>query len=235
MVNQVPIKLDRAKARAHGVMVGCGAPGIDPVAGAARYGQLVVFSRAQQIYAEGDTADRLYIVVSGAVKLSHTTSFGCMVLTIVGPREVFGALSLFDPGPRMASATALTEVWAVAIDHDTIRSIIPKRPHVAEQFLQLLARRLKRTNDDLADLVFIDGKGRVAKHLLQLARLIGTPEAGAVRVAHNLSQVEIAQLAGVCRETVNYSMAEFTRRGWIAVSRRSVLIRNAERLARRAR
>jgi CRP/FNR family transcriptional regulator, cyclic AMP receptor protein len=227
-----------AGARALRLMVGYVSPaGVDPVAMAdvAPYWQLVHFASAEQIYAQGDIADRLYVVVSGDVKLSRTSSFGRTVLTLVGPQEMFGALSLFDPGPRMASATALSEVWAVAIDHDIIRAMIRKHPHIAEQFLQCLARRLKRTTDDLADLVFIDSKGRVAKRLLQLARRIGAAEAGALRVVLHLTRAEIGQLAGVGREEVSKSMSEFTRRGWIKVDGPSVLIRSPERLARRAR
>jgi len=55
---------------------------------------------------------------------------------------------------------------------------------------------------------------------------IGTPEAGALRVVHNLTQAEIARLAGVSRETVNKSMSEFARRGWINIDGPGVLIRN---------
>ena len=55
---------------------------------------------------------------------------------------------------------------------------------------------------------------------------IGTPEAGALRVVHNLTQAEITQLAGVSRETVNKSMSEFARRGWINIDGPGVLIRN---------
>ena len=197
--------------------------------------QLVAFSKAQRIYAEGDAADRLYVVVSGAVKLSRTSPFGRDVLTVVGPQEMFGALSLFDPGPRRASAIALSDVRAAAIDHHAIRSMIQTHPRIAEQLLQLLARRLKRTNDDLSDHMFTDATGRVAKCLLQLARRIGAPEGDALRVVHNLTQAEIAQLAGVSRETVSKSMTNFARRGWIRVDGPSILIRNPQRLARRAR
>jgi CRP-like cAMP-binding protein len=148
---------------------------------------------------------------------------------------MFGALSLFDPGPRRASAMALTDVRAAAIDHHAIRSMIQTHPRIAEQLLQLLARRLKRTNHDLSDYVFTDATGRVAKCLLQLARRIGAPEGDALRVVHNLTQAEIAQLAGVSRETVSKSITNFARRGWIRVDGPSILIRNPQRLARRAR
>jgi Cyclic nucleotide-binding domain len=125
------IQFGSAEARALGLMVGDGSPaGVDPVAVAdvAPHWQLVHFAKAEQIFAQGRAADRLYIVVSGDVKLSRTSSFGRAVLTLVGPREMFGALSLFDPGPRMASATALSEVWAVAIDHGIIRAMIRSIP-----------------------------------------------------------------------------------------------------------
>jgi CRP/FNR family cyclic AMP-dependent transcriptional regulator len=195
----------------------------------------VAFAKAHRIYTEGDTADRLYIIVSGAVKLSRTSLSGRTVLTILGPQEAFGMSSVFDPGPRMASATALSEVRAATLDHRTIRTMIPKYPHLAEQFLQILARRVKRANDELTDLVFTDGTGRVAKRLLELAQRIGTPEADTLRVAHNLTQVEIAQLAGVSRETVSKAMSGFARRGWIKIDGPSVVIRNPERLAQRVR
>ena len=84
------------------------------------------------------------------------------------------------------------------------------------------ARRLKRTDDDLSDHVFTDATGRVAKGLLQLARRIGVPEGDALRVVHNLTQTEIAQLAGLSRETVSKSMADFARGGWIRVDGPSV-------------
>jgi CRP/FNR family transcriptional regulator, cyclic AMP receptor protein len=227
-----------AEARAIQLMVEDSNPaGLDPVAVAdmAPQWQLVHFSKAEQIYAQGDAADRLYIVVSGDVKLSRTSPVGRTVLTLVGPQEMFGAVSLFDPAPHTTSATALSEVWTAVIDHDIIRAMIRKHPPVAEQFLQILARRLNSANDDLSDLVFADSTGRVARGLLQLARRIGTPEAGALRVALHLTRAEIAEFAGVCRETVSKSMADFNRRGWIEIDGPSVLIRSPERLARRAR
>src|ERR1700738_3043718 len=131
VVNQMPLGLGSAEARALRLMVGYGGPGgVDPViaADAGPHWQLLAFAKAQLIYAEGDIADRLYVVLSGAVKLSRSSRFGRAMLTVRGPHEVFGALSVFDSGPRSASATALSEVRATAIDHRTLRSAILKHP-----------------------------------------------------------------------------------------------------------
>jgi CRP/FNR family transcriptional regulator, cyclic AMP receptor protein len=135
----------------------------------------------------------------------------------MGPPDMFGALSMFDPGPRIASATAIAAVRAVSIDVDALRWGIVGRPKLAEEFLRMMASRVRRSDDDLTDLIFYDGPGRVAKRLLQLAQRFGTHEDGALRVIHDLTQEEMAQLVGSSRETVNKSLSAFARRGWIPV------------------
>ena len=113
--------------------------------------------------------------------------------------------------------------------------LIESHPEVGERLLHVLARRLRRTNDSVADLIFTDVPGRVAKQLLQLAQRFGTQEGGAMRVTHDLTQEEIAQLVGASRETVNKALADFAHRGWIRLEGKSVLISDSERLVLRAR
>ena len=101
--------------------------------------------------------------------------------------------------------------------------------------LAALARRLRRTNENLADLVFTDVPGRVAKALLELSQRFGRPVEEGVMVAHDLTQEELAQLVGASRETVNKALADFASRGWLRLEARAVLLQDVERLQRRAR
>jgi CRP-like cAMP-binding protein len=196
----------------------------------------VEFPRGHTIFDEGQPGDRLYIIISGKVKIGRRAPDGReKLLTIMGPSDMFGELSIFDPGPRTSSATAITEVCAVPMDREALRAWIADRPEITERLLRVLARRLRRTNDNVADLIFTDVAGRVAKQLLQLAQRFGTQEGGALRVNHDLTQEEIAQLVGASRETVNKALADFVHRGWITLEGKSVLISDSERLARRAR
>jgi CRP/FNR family cyclic AMP-dependent transcriptional regulator len=195
----------------------------------------VEFPRGFTVYAEGAPGDRLFIIISGKIKIGRRSVDGREnLLTILGPSDMFGTLSMFDPGPRMSSATTITKVHAVSMDRDALRSWIADRPEITEQLLRVLARRLRRTNSSLADHIFTDVPGRVAKQLLQLARRFGAPEGRALRVQHDLTQEEIAQLVGASRETVNKALAYFAQRGWIRLEGKSVLITDAERLARRS-
>ena len=192
--------------------------------------------RSGVIFSEGEAGDRMYVILDGKVKLGQTSPDGReSLLAVLGPGEVFGELSLFDPGPRTAPATAVTDTVVVGLGHGDLRPWLTGRPEVAESLLQALAQRLRRTNEALADLVFSDVPGRVAKQLLDLADKFGRPGPDGVLVHHDLTQEELAQLVGASRETVNKALADFTQRGWIEVDQRQVLLVDMERLARRAR
>ena len=194
------------------------------------------YTRGESVFTEGEQGDTLFIVLTGKVKVGRRAADGREnMLSVMGPSDMFGELSLFDPGPRTATATVLTDARLASLAHSALRPWISDRPEIAEQLLRVLARRLRRTNDALADLIFTDVPGRVAKALLGLAERFGTQEAEGVRVHHDLTQEELAQLVGASRETVNKALADFASRGWMRVDSRAVTILDADRLARRAR
>jgi len=195
-----------------------------------------LLERGDVLFHEGDQGDRLYVIGEGKIKLGRSSSDGREnLLAILGPGEMFGELSLFDPGPRTATATAVAETQVVSMGHDQLKDFLRTHPGVAPTLLSALARRLRRTNDVLADLVFTDVPGRVAKALLDLADRFGRPVDEGLLVAHDLTQEELAQLVGASRETVNKALADFASRGWLRLEARAVLLTDVERLKRRAR
>lgn len=192
--------------------------------------------RGHVVFREGDTGDRLFVVLDGKVKISRASSDGREnLLAVLGPGEMFGELSLFDPGPRTATATAITDCTLASLDHDDLRPVLFERPGVAVNLLRALAERLRRTNEAMADLVFSDVPGRVAKALLDLADKFGEDEDEGTRVRHDLTQEELAQFVGASRETVNKALSEFANRGWLRIEGRTVVLIARDRLARRAR
>ncbi|MET0699610.1 MAG: Crp/Fnr family transcriptional regulator [Mycobacterium sp.] len=211
--------------------------GVDPGAVRALTAQLhpVSFPRGYLVFGEGEPGDRLYIIVSGKVKIGRRSPDGREnLLSVLGPSDMFGELSIFDPGPHTSSGTTITAVRAVSMDRIALRTWLEDRPEIAAQLLRVLARRLRRSHNNLADLICTDVPGRLAKQLLELAQRFGTREGDALRVIHDLTREEIAQLVGTSRETVNDALAEFVRRGWIHLDGNSVLISDSSRLARLA-
>ncbi len=192
--------------------------------------------RGEAIFHEGDPGDRLYVIVEGKIKLGRASGDGREnLLAILGPGEMFGELSLFDPGPRNAAGTAVADTVLLGVGSEDLDEWLRGRPEVARHLLRALARRLRRTNEALADLVFSDVPGRVAKALLDLSERFGRPTDDGLRVAHDLTQEELAQLVGASRETVNKALADFASRGWLRLEARAVVLLDVDRLRKRAR
>ena len=193
--------------------------------------------RGETLFDEGDLGDRLYIVTEGKVKLGHTSSDGReSLLAVLGPGEIIGELTLFDPGPR--STHRDRRVPGLRSSSSSMRisctCSTPTR-RWRSTCCAPLAQRLRRTNESLSDLVFSDVPGRVAKALLDLADRFGTATDKGVHVPHDLTQEELAQLVGASRETVNKALAEFVSRGWIRLEARAVVILDLPRLRQRSR
>lgn len=192
--------------------------------------------RGEVLFNEGDDGNQLYVVTEGKIKLGRTSPDGREnLLAILGPSQMFGELSFFDPGPRSATATAVTDVDVRSLGHEALSPVLRDHPDVAMALLNQLAGRLRRTNEVVGDLVFSDVPGRVAKALLDLASRFGRKADDGVHVNHDLTQEELAQLVGASRETVNKALADFASRGWLRLEPRSVVILDLERLQRRAR
>lgn len=191
--------------------------------------------RGHIVFREREQGDRMYIIAAGTVKIGgHSFDGRESSFNIRGPSETFGELSVFDPGPRTSTAVAINAARIAPVDGAVMRAWIADHPEIAERLMRVLARRLRRSDDSLSDLIFTDVSGRLAKQLLHLAQRFGVQEDGAMRVTHDLTQEELAHLVGSSRETVNKALSNFSHRGWIRLEGKSVVINESEHLARRA-
>ena len=193
-------------------------------------------NKGQVLFKEGQEGDRLYVVVHGKIKLGTQSNDGREnLLSILGPGEMFGELSLFDPEPRTSTATAVTDVRLVSLAHDAVIGLITSNPQTSLELLRRLAQRLRKSNEILADLVFADVPGRVAKAIIDLGERFGVQKEDGLHVNHDLTQEELAQLVGASRETVNKALADFAARGWVKLEPRAVLVIDVERVSKRGR
>lgn len=193
-------------------------------------------TKGEVLFSEGEPGEKLYLIESGKIKLGHTAADGReSIIAVLGAGEMLGELSLFDPGPRTATAVAVTNTKVLSLGHEALLPWLVGRPDLAVSLLASLARRLRRTNEALADLVFSDVPGRVAKALLELGSKFGEDTPEGLVVNHELTQEELAQLVGASRETVNKALADFSQRGWIRIEQRSVTLLDVDRIDRRAR
>ncbi|MCL2803875.1 MAG: Crp/Fnr family transcriptional regulator [Micrococcales bacterium] len=193
-------------------------------------------ARGQVLFRHGETGDRLYLIQTAKIKLGTPSPDGREnLLAVLGPGEMVGELTLFDPGPRTATATAVMAGKVLELSHAGMVAWLSQNPTAARQLLAEMAGRLRRTNDALSDMIFTDAPGRIAKTLIDLAERFGEPTDHGIQVTHGLTQEELAQLVGASRETVNKALNGFVARGWIRLEGRGCVLLNLEQLGQRAR
>src|SRR5246127_3253906 len=108
----------------------------------------VKLNRGDHLFNEGEDGDALYVVLDGKMKLTRAAPDGREnLLSVIGPGEMFGELSLFDPRPRTSSASAVTDAVLAALKHEALTPFLRERPDVSLHMLRALAQRLPRAHD----------------------------------------------------------------------------------------
>lgn len=205
---------------------GLGDDALDAVAaaGASRH-----LERGDLLFRQGEPADELFVVVSGRIAIATRSIDGReSMVALMEPGDLFGEMSLFDGRGRSADARGLEPSEVLAIPFAPVKAALDEQPDALWHVVELLAGRLRTTDEALADSVFLDVPGRTAKRLLELAG-----EADEFQLP--LTQEELAGLVGASRERVNKAIAQFIRLGWIDQQDRRYRIRDREQLTRRAR
>lgn len=182
------------------------------------------YAAGAAIFHEGEPGDALYVVVDGRVRISRTSGSGAeATLALVGQGDCFGEFALLDSRPRSATATAMQVTRTFVVARDDFREWIRQRPDASLALLETLSLRLRRTDEVVTDLMFLDLPHRLAKQLLSLASSLVDPVAGR-RQRLQVTQGELASMLGVSRESVNKQLNLFSREGWITISRGAVTL-----------
>ena len=191
----------------------------------------VRFPRGHIIVDDGAVGGCLYIVMSGKVKVSLRRSDECeIVLNILGPADIFGAIALFGANSRELCVIALTEVHAVPIGRDQFRAWMSERPEIGVQMLRLLARWAKMMTECLVDFASADTQARLASRLLFLRKRFGWQDGDGVRVVHDMTPDDFSLLAGVAPDAIGPILRDFECRGWIRLEADSVIFVDTEAL-----
>ncbi len=185
------------------------------------------YPKDHQLFERGEEGDEFLVVVEGRVKILLLNEDGReLTLTIVGPYQSLGEISLIDDFPRSASAVALGEVHALSIHKRDFRKLLESSPHISLVLLRQMSRRLRELTDDTAGLIFLDVYQRLARKLLTMARAIGVPIEGGVEIPQRLTHQELANMIGATRETVTKVLNELEDRAIIRFNKKRVTVLN---------
>jgi CRP/FNR family cyclic AMP-dependent transcriptional regulator len=179
------------------------------------------------IFHRDDPGTTLHVIERGTVKLMLPSPEGREItVVLLGAGDFFGELALLDSGPRSASAVALEATETLTLERDQFVALLEAHPQVALRLLGVLGERLRRADDLIGDLLFLDLPGRLAKLLLALADERGSATPCGIRIDLRLSQSELAAMVGATRESVNRCLNAYAERGILDFDRETITLRD---------
>ena len=166
------------------------------------------------IFAQGDTADAVFYLQAGKVKLTVVSEQGKEAVVAVLEREsFFGESCLVGQTVRVSTAIALEDCSIVRIDKDAMLRMLHEEPAFAELFTGYLLTHTMRVEADLVDQLFNSSEKRLARLLLLMAHF--GKEDKAETVMAKISQETLAEMIGTTRSRVSFFMNKFRKLGFI--------------------
>jgi CRP/FNR family cyclic AMP-dependent transcriptional regulator len=180
------------------------------------------------LFHKGDTGTKLYAVCAGAVRISSTSEEGHdAILNLIIPGDIFGEIALLDRGPRTADAVAVEDSEIMEIDRHDFIQLLREYPEASMRLFEILCSRLRRTSEQVEDIIFLNLPHRLAKILLHLYQ---RPKSDATPENIHVTQQEISQLIGASRESTNKQLRDWERRNWLRLERNRIEILAPEAL-----
>ncbi len=192
------------------------------------------YRRGEVIFHQGDPGDALHIVARGRVKIVLTSPEGDeAIVATVRPGDFFGELTLIDGAPRSATATAVEAVETLVLARDRFRQLLATNSTLRDNLEVSLAAEVRRMNEHVEELHFLDLEGRIAAHLARLVQRERPGARGAVELPFDYSQGDLAAMIGGARQSVNRVLRGLEREGLVRIDGDRLSISDVARLEAR--
>ena len=173
------------------------------------------FRKGQKIFSQGDSADSVYFIQAGRVKISVVSASGKeAVLAMPGPHDFFGEGSLVNQSLRISTAETLEATTVFRIEKRAMIRSLHEQSELSEKFMALLLTRNIDLEEDLCDQLFNHSEKRLARVLLKLARL-RKHEVALDASVPVLSHETLAEMVGTTRSRITHFMNKFRTMGLI--------------------
>lgn len=149
----------------------------------ARFGR--EYQPGDELFHEGEPGEVMFVIQSGAVRISKEVDGEQKVLAVLGPGEFVGEMAILNAKPRAATATVVEPTRCLVIEARTLESMISKNSEIAVRLIKKLAKRLDSANALVELLMHRDPKARVMLALARHAESFGerTDEGTRIRIS----------------------------------------------------
>jgi CRP/FNR family cyclic AMP-dependent transcriptional regulator len=176
------------------------------------------FEPGELIFKEGEPGDLMYVLLEGAVDLKKKVERGEAVLkTVDTPNDFFGEMALLDDRPRSASAIAARKTKVLAVDGPTFEAMIVANGKFALKIIKVLSDRLRRSNDQVSELIETMPRDRIARGMVDFALHHGERiHDGSLKANVGTMSAWINTHLGVAPDEIEAAILRFLKGGVIA-------------------
>ncbi|HYO08969.1 MAG TPA: Crp/Fnr family transcriptional regulator [Tepidisphaeraceae bacterium] len=180
-------------------------------------------SRGAVVYDQGTSAEHLYFIHHGQVRLFQVGPDGEeRLVEILGPGQWFGCAALSDRGQHSSQAIAATQAQLSKVGATQLLSFVTQQPHAAAQLITQLAGAVQNARDEAARLVFQDCNQRLVSAMIRFSDSAAATQQGDNTVLH-LTHEQLAQAVGAARETISLALTEMRHRNLVRTGRNRLI------------
>lgn len=188
------------------------------------------FLKDNLILMEEEAGSALFVIITGKVKISRSSSDGREVIfSILAGSDFFGEMAILDGQKRSANVVALEDSELFIIDREQFLELLKTHPEISIALLYELSTRLRAADLKIKSLTLKDAEGKVAIVILQLADEEGTIKQGIVEIEKLPLQQDLANMAGTSRETISRTLHSFVKKGLIELEGNKLRVLNYEK------
>ena len=189
------------------------------------------FKKGEFIYFTDDTADKVFFINSGAVKIGTYTEDGNEVIkATLHSGELFGELAVFGEDKRSDYAQAMEDTNLCILKGTEVVGLMRDVKGFQAFLNKLMGQRIVYTQKRLEAMLFKDARTRIAEYILEEAQKHGRIKNGRVTLKNYLTHQEIANYTGTSRQTVTTILNDFREQGLIDFDRKKIIINDMEKM-----
>ena len=191
------------------------------------------YEKFSPIFLEGNQSDTMYFLTKGVIKLgTHSNDNREVIKAILHPHALFGELGLVGEPTRQGFAYAMNEtVECLALKISDFRKLMEQNHQLCFNVIEMVGKRLRTAEGKLESLIFKDARARIIDFLKDSVAQRGRKIGYEMLLKHSLTQQDIANITGTSRQTVTSVLNDLRKSDLIYFNRRSILIRDMNRLA----
>lgn len=192
----------------------------------ARFGR--EYQPGDVLFHEGEFGDVMFVIQSGAVRITKAIGGDDKVLAVLGPGEFLGEMAILNGKPRTATATVVETTRCLVIDAKTLESMVARNAEIALRLIKKLAKRLDSADTLVEILMHRDPKARVMLALARHADAFGEPVEDGIRV--RTTPEELAREVGVDLSVSLEVMTRLRRLRLVSEDETSIIVADVGRL-----